>query len=153
MKMAKLFQATATNSNVARLRLPAALLGACASLLLAVPAQAGEKVGRASYVQNKVSGKIETQVVQINAGEDVFGREIVSTLSESLAKIVLKDDTNLAVGPNSSVTLDSFVYAGPSDFKKASFGLARGALRFTSGASDRRSYQVRTPNATIGVRG
>ncbi len=131
----------------------AAFIAALAPLLMATSSDAGEQVGVASHVRNRVTGKVQMQVVNINQGEDVFGREIVTTVADSLAKIVLKDDTNLSVGPNSSVTLDNFVYSGPSDFRKASFGVARGALRFTSGGSDRRSYQMRTPIATIGVRG
>ncbi len=134
-------------------RAPAVILVALLTLLQSAPAGAAERIGVAAHVRNKVTGKIQAEVVDINQGADVFGREVIKTLPDSLAKLVLKDDTNLSVGPNSSVTLDDFVYAGPADFKKATFNMAKGTLRFSSGASDQRSYQVRTPNATIGVRG
>lgn len=114
---------------------------------------AAEQIGVAVTVRNEVTGKIQAETVRIGSGSDVFGKEIVKTSADSTAHVVLKDNTNLNVGPNSSVTLDNFVFNGDSDYKKASFGLAKGALRFASGQSDKRAYEVRTPLATIGVRG
>lgn len=123
-------------------------------VLAASPAAfAGDRIGVAATVRNKVSGRVQTQVMQINTGEGVFDREQVRTEVDSAAKIVLKDSTNLNVGPSSSVTLDNFVYAGEQDYKKAGFNLAKGAFRFTTGASDKRAYDLKTPTATIGVRG
>ncbi|CAJ0888245.1 hypothetical protein AMST5_03861 [freshwater sediment metagenome] len=114
---------------------------------------AAEQIGVAVTVRNEVTGKIQAETVRIASGSDVFGKEIVKTSADSTAHVVMKDNTNLNVGPNSSVTLDNFVFNGDSDYKKASFGLAKGALRFASGQSDKRAYEVRTPLATIGVRG
>lgn len=127
---------------------------ALASLLgLAGYAFAGEDVGIAVTVRNDVTGKIQSQTVKVNDGSNVFGREIVRTGPDSSAKIVLKDNTNLNVGPGSSVTLDNFVFNGDSDYKRAGFNLAKGAFRFTSGGSDKRAYDLKTPVGTIGVRG
>lgn len=117
------------------------------------PALAEEQIGIAVTVRNEVTGKLQTNTVRVNDGSDVFGKEIVKTQADASAKIVLKDSTNLNVGPNSSVTLDKFVFAGPSDYKQASFSIAKGAFRFASGSSDKRAYDIKTPQATIGVRG
>jgi hypothetical protein len=114
---------------------------------------AAEQIGVAVTVRNEVTGKIQAETVRIASGSDVFGKEIVKTSADSTAHVVMKDNTNLNVGPNSSVTLDNFVFNGDSDYKKASFNLAKGALRFSSGQSDKRAYEVKTQFATIGVRG
>lgn len=114
---------------------------------------AAEQIGVAVTVRNDVTGKLQSETVKIDSGSDVFGKEIVKTNADSSAKIVLKDNTNLNVGPNSSATLDNFVFSGPADYKKASFNLAKGAFRFTTGGSDKRAYDFKTPTATIGVRG
>jgi hypothetical protein len=114
---------------------------------------AGERIGVAATVRNRVSGKIQAQPVPINSGESVYDREYVKTEADSSAKIVLKDDANINVGPNSAVTLDGFVFSGEQDYKKAGVNFAKGAFRFTSGGSNRDAYQVKTPTATIGVRG
>jgi hypothetical protein len=117
------------------------------------PGYAAEQIGVAVTVRNDVTGKIQSETVKIDSGSDVFGKEIVKTSADSSAKIVLKDNTNLNVGPSSSATLDNFVFSGPSDYKKASFNLVKGAFRFTTGGSDKRAYDFKTPTATIGVRG
>lgn len=97
------------------------------------PAWAQEKIGIAVIVRNDVSGMLLSRTVPISPGEDVFGKEIVKTGPESSAKLVFADSTNLAVGPNASVTLDKFVFSGPTDYKKAAVTLVRGAFRFTTG--------------------
>jgi hypothetical protein len=116
-------------------------------------AWAQEKIGVAVIVRNDVNGVLSSRTVPITAGEDVFGKEIVKTGSQSSAKLVFADSTNLAVGPNSSVTLDKFVFSGPTDYKKAAMTLIRGAFRFTTGTSDKRAYEIKTGVATLSVRG
>lgn len=126
---------------------------AIAGLGVTTAAWAQEKIGIAVIVRNDVSGVLSSQTVPITAGEDVFGKEIVKTGSQSSAKLVFADSTNLAVGPNSSVTLDKFVFSGPTDYKKAAVTLVRGAFRFTTGNSDKRAYEIKTGVATLSVRG
>jgi hypothetical protein len=123
------------------------------SLLAPVAAAWADQIGVAVTVRNDVTGQIQSNMVKIDSGADVFGKEIVKTTPDSSAKIVLKDNTNMNVGPNSVVTLDNFVFNGDSDYKKATLGIAKGALRFASGQSDKRAYELKTPLATIGVRG
>jgi hypothetical protein len=51
------------------------------------------------------------------------------------------------------VTLDQFVYAGEVGGQKMTINLAKGIFRFTTGALDKRAYEISTPTATTGVRG
>lgn len=124
-----------------------------AMLAVCPAAFAGDRIGVAATVRNRVTGKIQSQVQPLNSGEDVYDRELVKTEADSSAKIVLKDSANINVGPSSAVSLDNFVYAGDQDLKKASVNLAKGAFRFTSGSSDKKAYNLKTPTAIIGVRG
>jgi hypothetical protein len=117
------------------------------------PARAQESIGIAIIIRNDVNGTLSSRTFRINAGESVFRQESVSTNADSSAKLVFADSTNLAVGPNSSVTLDKFVYAGATDYKQATMQLVKGAFRFTTGNSDKRAYEIKTHVATIGVRG
>ncbi len=116
-------------------------------------ATAQETIGVAATIRNEVNGKVASRTFQINAGENVFRQEVVATGRDSSAKLVFKDSTNLAVGPETSVTLDRFVYAGTSDYKKVTLQLLKGAFRFITGSSDKRAYEIRTDVARIGVRG
>jgi hypothetical protein len=142
--------------SMCRVERQRASLGIAVALSLLAPvaaAWAADQVGIAVTVKNDVTGQIQSNLVKIDSGADVFGKEIVKTTPDSSAKIVLKDSTNMNVGPNSVVTLDNFVFNGDSDYKKATLGIAKGALRFASGQSDKRAYELKTPLATIGVRG
>jgi hypothetical protein len=141
--------------SICRAERKRAYLGIAVALSLLAPSAAAwaDQIGVAVTVRNDVTGQIQSNMVKIDSGADVFGKEIVKTTSDSSAKIVLKDNTNMNVGPNSVVTLDNFVFNGDSDYKKATLGIAKGALRFASGQSDKRAYELKTPLATIGVRG
>jgi hypothetical protein len=128
-------------------------MSALAVLAVTPVAFAGDRIGVAATVRNRVSGRVQAQTMPLNSGENVYDRELVKTEADSAAKIVLKDSANINVGPNSAVSLDNFVYAGEQDLSKASVNMAKGAFRFTTGSSDKKAYNVKTPTATIGVRG
>ena len=49
--------------------------------------------------------------------------------------------------------LDKFVYVGESNGQKMTVNLAKGVFRFTTGALDKKAYEITTPTAAIGVRG
>lgn len=78
--------------------------------------------------------------------------DLVQTGEASHMQAVLLDRTAFTVGPNSRLTIDRFVYdpAG-SSFSAA---IAKGAMRFMSGGRSRAGARsIRTPVATIGIRG
>lgn len=114
-------------------------------------AQAQEVVGVAAVVRNDVAQV--SPPAPINPGSKLFANERVRTGQDSSAKLVFADDTNLAVGPVSTVTLDKFVFSGPTTYAQATLALGKGAFRFATGNSDKRSYSVNTGLATIGIRG
>lgn len=118
-----------------------------------VEAFAQEQIGRAALTRNEVSRVEPAKLVQIGTGDNVFRDEMVRTGVESDAKLVFRDETNLAIGPTSTVTLNRFVYAGETSLQQAVVNLAKGAFRFTTGTSRKDAYEIRTPVATVGVRG
>jgi hypothetical protein len=127
---------------------------AAAALLAGVNSSlAQQDIGAANIVLNQVKGSLTTGPVAIVQGDGVFRDEGVQTAADSSAKLVLRDNTNLSLGPNSSVKLDRFVYAGPEQAGTIAINLAKGAFRFASGNADKRAYTLTTPTAAIGVRG
>jgi len=116
-------------------------------------ARAQANIGAAAEAHNQVSRDLAGAAGPLNAGDDVFRNEIVRTGAESTAKLVFLDSTNLAVGPTSRVTLDVFVYSGQTSVGKMTVNLAKGVFRFTTGALDKKAYEIVTPTAAIGVRG
>ena len=126
-----------------------------ASLLVMSPlsALAQNKIGVAAAITNDVAQILGQRAAPIAGGEDVVRDEVVRTGAASNAKLVFVDDTNLALGPTSTVKLDKFVFADTTTYNQAGMELARGAFRFTTGHSEKRAYDIKTPVATIGVRG
>jgi hypothetical protein len=117
---------------------------------LAVHAQ--ERIGRAAVVRNDVS-QIAPRVIKISVGDEIFRDETVRTAADSDAKFVLRDDTNLSLGPGSTLKLDRAVFSGETSAGDIAIRLTSGAFRFITGNSAKESYKIVTPLATIGVRG
>jgi len=118
------------------------------------PAQAEESIGGAKTVVNLVTGDLPTgDKVNVVQGDDVFKDEGVRTNADSSARLVLRDNTNLLLGPSSAIKLDRFVYAGPSQPGAIAVNLVKGALRFATGDADKKAYVIQTPTAALGVRG
>jgi hypothetical protein len=116
-------------------------------------ARAQQNIGSTAEAHNQVSRELAGASGPLNAGDSVFRDELVRTGVDSTAKLVFLDSTNLAIGPTSRLTLDQFVYAGEVNGQKMTVNLVRGIFRFTTGALDKRAYEVSTPTASIGVRG
>jgi hypothetical protein len=67
--------------------------------------------------------------------------------------ISFMDGTKLAVGPNSSITVDEYVLGSGNRVKKLALNASRGALRWISGKSSSSAYSIVTPFGALGVRG
>lgn len=115
--------------------------------------RAETRIGNTEIAKNEVVRLVKAATSPITVGDDVFADELVRTGTDSAAKFVFSDSTNLAVGAKSSVKLDRFVFNPDTSYAKAAVNLATGAFRFTTGGSEKRAYEIKTSTATIGVRG
>jgi hypothetical protein len=113
-----------------------------------------EQIGGAHTVINHVEGNLATgNQVSVAQGDNVFLNEAVQSAADSKANLVLNDNTNVTVGPNSTVRLDDFVYSGPKQRGTIALNMTKGTLRFITGDANKRAYTILTPTAAIGVRG
>src|SRR4051794_19048060 len=112
---------------------------------------AEERIGVAATVRNTVS-QIEPRPTRIIKGDDLVRDELVRTAADSDAKFVLRDNTNLSMGPGSSLRLDRAVFDDPKAGDIA-IKLNAGAFRFITGDSNKEAYVISTPLATMGIRG
>jgi len=108
-----------------------------------------EAIGSATSVKPQAEANART----LSSGSTVYSKELVRTGDAGVADLRFHDNSNLSVGPKSSVRLDKFVY----DPNKSTGGVAveatRGSFRFVSGSQSKGSYQVKTPYGTLGIRG
>jgi hypothetical protein len=132
----------------------AAAIAALAALSASAPALADDSIGGAKTVVNLVTGDLASgSNVSVVQGDDVYSNEGVQTDADSSARLILRDNTNMLLGPSSSIKLDRFVYAGPSQPGAIAVNLVKGALRFATGDADKKAYVISTPTASLGVRG
>jgi hypothetical protein len=128
-----------------------------AALLLlgfgATPGKTEPKVGVAAAAKNQVHGVLGGGTRALSAGSDVFSNEVVRTGEDSLAQLLFLDATSLSVGARSEVKLDRFVYNPNRKAGNVVIEASRGAFRFVSGSQAPTNYTIKTPLATIGVRG
>ncbi|HET7886030.1 MAG TPA: FecR domain-containing protein [Bradyrhizobium sp.] len=124
----------------------------CAGLSLN-PAHAQTRVGEAVLVQNQVARVAGSLTMPISVGDGLLRDETVRTGAESAARLVMADSTNLSIGPNASITLDRTVFNDEHSYREIAIKLATGAFRFVTGHSEKAAYTIRTPVASIGVRG
>lgn len=93
------------------------------------------------------------------ATRDLFVRtavvedEQIETPRDGAVHLVFADGTSFRLGSQSKAMLDRFVYDPSRARGQMSLDLGVGAFRFISGRMDKRDYSLRTPTATIGLRG
>lgn len=114
---------------------------------------AARLIGRAGAVKNKVDGVLAGTVSPLAAKDPLVVNQGVRTGAASTAQLLFLDETSMNVGPNSNLTLDRFVYDPDRALNDIALQTTKGVFRFVSGSSDPRSYHLKTPVATIGVRG
>jgi len=129
--------------------LVAALLGT------GFPAHA-QQVGVNSAVNPDASGTPPGGATRkLVLGQQIVHDEQVKTGVGGQTQILFLDESAMTVGPNSDVTIDNFVYDPNTGKGQLAMSATAGVLRFVGGklSKNEDAVTLRTPTATIGVRG
>src|SRR6476660_2741082 len=110
-------------------------------------------IGRADYIRNQVEGVLEGQARHLSSGNSVHSNELIRSGDAAVAELVFIDQTKLSVGPKSELRLDKFVYNPNKGGGAVVLETSRGAYRFITGVQEHKNYEIKTPYATLGVRG
>ena len=110
---------------------------------------AAESVGEAVLIRTTVTGDGGALVTRSPVHRD----ERIRTSSSGLGEFVFQDGTKFAVGANSSVVIDKFVFNGSKSVKNLTINAAKGSFRWISGGSPSSAYKINTPAGTVGIRG
>jgi hypothetical protein len=123
--------------------------------LFAQPALA--EIGR---IKNATQGSVEVmrdgKSIEARPGFRLEEGDVISTRPGQRVGITFIDDTRMAVGPASRVTLDEFEYDRTRQTGRSLTTVNRGLLGVDSGNITRTGadrMRVRTPTSTLGVRG
>ena len=130
-----------------------AAIGGLAVLLLglAEPALA-DPVGLVQRVQSAVYGTApETSRTPKHRDDGVVTNELIETTQHAAIEIGFIDGSNLTIGAEARVKIDSFVFEGGEG--GAIVSLSRGAFRWVTGVMPKGGITMDTPTATITIRG
>lgn len=136
-----------TGDKVSRSLISLIIMVAAATLPCA--ASASEQVGEVVRTSVQVSG----QKGALTRGDAIHRNERIRSNASGTGAFLFEDGTKLAVGPNSSIVIDEFVYRGGGKAERLVIGASRGTMRWISGKSDSSAYQIRTPAGALAVRG
>jgi hypothetical protein len=133
------------------------LLLACSALVAAAGAAAAqERVGVAGAVNPATTGQPPGLPMRtLLVGNDVVFNEHIATAADGQAQLLFLDRSSFSIGPNSDILIDQFVYDKGAGTGKLVANATKGVFRFVGGALSKNDgqVQIRTPTATIGIRG
>ncbi|MHA1157159.1 MAG: FecR family protein [Alphaproteobacteria bacterium] len=126
-----------------------------ATLFTGGPALAVESAGQVTKViataRAQPAGQPDARLLQVR--DPVFMGDLITTNQRGQAQFRFMDDTRLVVGPNSRLSIDSFVFASRNSAADVTINAVRGAFRFLSGRSSKQAYTINFLSGSIGVRG
>jgi len=92
--------------------------------------------------------------VPLTVGARIIHKERIHTTPTGSAQLAFLDKSTLSIAPNTSITINDFVYDPNSGKGHMLASLSQGALRFVGGAlSHAGEASISTPAAAIGIRG
>lgn len=113
-------------------------------------ALADAKIGVASVVKNQVQGRGSRA---LSVGSDVFANERIRTGDASSAQFMFLDKTVMSMGPKAELVLDKYVFNPNRGSGQVVVNAVQGTMRFVTGGQNPAHYQIKTPVATLGIRG
>ena len=131
----------------------AAAVAATIVLVRAGTAEAMDVGALAEVRQNVYGVPPEGPQAVKRKGDAVVFKETLETLEESSALIRFIDDSELSLGAKSKVVIDAFVFDPKNVKGNALIEISVGTLRFVTGEMPKGGVVIRTPTATLTLRG
>ncbi|MBT8135673.1 MAG: FecR family protein [Gammaproteobacteria bacterium] len=136
------------------------------SVLLVLPTHAANEAGRAMFVAGAVTAERD-EVVPLKRDDAVFESDVIVTAPRARAQLLMRDGAKFALRPDTRFQVIEYFQAGDeveqpdgsvvvASDDSAVTELIKGGFRTITGAvgrDDAEDYEVRTPAATMGIRG
>jgi hypothetical protein len=125
-------------------------------VLLASRGALGADIGQVKISKGSVSIERAGQTLRGDAGTKLQDSDVIRTGSDGSVGITMTDNSLLSAGPNSVLALDRYDFDSTTNAGRFDASLQRGTLAVVSGRLAKQSpdaMTVRTPSATLGVRG
>jgi hypothetical protein len=124
----------------------------------AAPVTAAQVAGVVVQLSGAMSARSASGVVKpLQARSEVESGDTLVTSAGAWAMVRFIDNSELTMKPGTTLVIDRFSFDGAKpEADSATFTLVKGGLRSLTGALGKRNkekFSVRTPSATIGIRG
>lgn len=132
------------------------VLACCTGLALAQTVAPAEPVGRIKTLSGQATITTLSQTSPVAVGVPVFQGSLIQTGPQSSLGLTFQDGTVLALGADTRLTVEAYLYNPNQDQYAFGAQLGKGTLNYISGAIAKHRPQavtVKTPAAVIGVRG
>lgn len=135
-------------------KLPIAAITLAVLLTALCHARADTDIGAMTSVRQTVYGTPPNlRTLAKHPGDGVVFRESIETWSDSGAVLRFIDGSHLTVGAKSKVLIDEFVFNPENHTGNALINISAGTLRFVTGAMPKGQTVIKTPTATLTLRG
>jgi hypothetical protein len=138
------------------IRIVVGLGAALAFLPAAVAAQSVAPAGRVKVSSGTVGIVRNGLALPAPPGTEVFEADLLRSGADGRLAVMLRDETRVALGPNSEVALSAFAYSPSESRLGITLRLVRGVLSYVSGLVAKlapAAVTIQTPTSIIGVRG
>lgn len=113
---------------------------------------AADGIGAVESLENEAWGtQVGAARIALAEAAAIFRNQRVETGDDSATVIRFVDTSKLTLGANANAMVDEYVFAG--DASRSTMTLAKGAFRFISGQMPEKNMKLKTPTASIGIRG
>ncbi|MEQ8663762.1 MAG: FecR family protein, partial [Gammaproteobacteria bacterium] len=134
------------------------LLSCCLALLTVVlPAGAASQAGKVVYAFGDVRAVADSGTSRALGRGDVFGAGDTIVTRQGRAQLRFTDGGFAALQPDTEYRIEDYHFEGQADGRERSFlNLLRGSVRLVTGLigrANKQNFRLRTPVATIGIRG
>ncbi len=113
------------------------------------------EVGTTAAVNTDTKGTPpKTATRNLFIGTNVFFEERIQTSESGQAQLLFLDESALTIASNSDVVLDKFIYDPKTSKGEQALSVGAGVFRFVGGRISKfTEVRIKTPTATIGIRG
>lgn len=119
-----------------------------------LPGQAGaQAIGEAADVDFGATLTRSGQVSKLSDGATVSTGDVIATNRTGQVQLLFYDETRIAIGPNSQFLVEDVRLRSSGTAKKFTVSAIAGGFRFITGKSQKSAYSIKTPTATMGIRG
>ncbi|HEY2487409.1 MAG TPA: FecR domain-containing protein [Candidatus Binataceae bacterium] len=126
------------------------------AIATATPAASQNQIAQIKTVSGQVKVERDSGQTSPKAGDLLFEKDTIVTGADGSIGITFIDNTVMSAGPNSEISLEQFTFDSSNFNGSMLTELRKGTLSVVSGDIARSSpgaMKVRTPAATLGVRG